>query len=91
MQKFFVTNFYIEKGFILYPLARQNKITMEERHRRAIQQNFTSLVEQTDLDMMVSALYERGVFSEQMIEQYKVKFIINKNNIMFSTLTCKCS
>ncbi|OWR55428.1 caspase Nc [Danaus plexippus plexippus] len=44
---------------------------MEERHRRAIQQNFTSLVEQTDLDMMVSALYERGVFSEQMIEQYK--------------------
>ncbi|CAH3879511.1 caspase Dronc isoform X3 [Pieris brassicae] len=44
---------------------------MQDEHRRAIQNNFASLVEQTDLDHMVSALYEKGVFSEQMIEPYK--------------------
>ncbi|CAH2226418.1 jg26693, partial [Pararge aegeria aegeria] len=44
---------------------------MQEEHRKAIQSNFTSLVEQTDLDLMVSSLYEKGVFSEQMIEPYK--------------------
>ncbi|XP_038215445.1 caspase Dronc isoform X2 [Zerene cesonia] len=44
---------------------------MEEKHRRAIQNNFVPLVEQTDLDHMVTALYEKGVFSEQMIEPYK--------------------
>lgn len=44
---------------------------MEEKHRRAIQANFSSLVEQTDLDAMVSYLYEKGVFSEAMIEPYK--------------------
>lgn len=45
---------------------------MEERHRLSIQNNFSSLVEQTDLDEMVSILYEKGVFSEQMIEPYRV-------------------
>lgn len=45
---------------------------MEEEHRKAIQSNFVSLVEQTDLDLMVSVLYEKGVFSERMIEPYKV-------------------
>ncbi|RVE42113.1 hypothetical protein evm_013225 [Chilo suppressalis] len=44
---------------------------MEDVHRRAIQSNFVSLVEQTDLDLMVSTLYEKGVFSDQMIEKYK--------------------
>ncbi|XP_045785571.1 caspase Dronc [Maniola jurtina] len=44
---------------------------MQEEHRKAIQSNFVSLVEQTDLDHMVTALYEKGVFSEQMIEPYK--------------------
>ncbi|CAF4843099.1 unnamed protein product [Pieris macdunnoughi] len=44
---------------------------MQDEHRRAIQNNFASLVEQTDLDHMVSTLYEKGVFSEQMIEPYK--------------------
>ncbi|XP_023941112.2 caspase Dronc isoform X2 [Bicyclus anynana] len=44
---------------------------MQEEHRKAIQSNFISLVEQTDLDLMVSSLYEKGVFSEQMIEPYK--------------------
>lgn len=46
---------------------------MQNEHRKAIQNNFGSLVEQTDLDMMVSALYEKGVFSEQMIEPFKVR------------------
>ncbi|KAL4704510.1 hypothetical protein ACJJTC_007629 [Scirpophaga incertulas] len=44
---------------------------MEDVHRRAIQSNFVSLVEQTDLDHMVAVLYEKGVFSERMIERYK--------------------
>ncbi|CAH2074766.1 unnamed protein product, partial [Iphiclides podalirius] len=44
---------------------------MPNEHRKAIQNNFGSLVEQTDLDIMVSALYEKGVFSEQMIEPFK--------------------
>ncbi|CAK1582377.1 unnamed protein product [Parnassius mnemosyne] len=44
---------------------------MQDEHRKAIQNNFGSLVEQTDLDVMVSALYEKGVFSEQMIEPFK--------------------
>ncbi|XP_013182333.1 PREDICTED: caspase Nc [Papilio xuthus] len=44
---------------------------MQNEHRKAIQNNFGSLVEQTDLDVMVSALYEKGVFSEQMIEPFK--------------------
>ncbi|KAL0893480.1 hypothetical protein ABMA27_013681 [Loxostege sticticalis] len=44
---------------------------MEDVHRDAIQSNYVSLVEQTDLDLMVSALYEKGVFTEQMIERYK--------------------
>ncbi|CAG9783450.1 unnamed protein product [Diatraea saccharalis] len=44
---------------------------MEDIHRRAIQSNFVSLVEQTDLDLMVTALYEKGVFSGEMIEKYK--------------------
>ncbi|XP_068629599.1 caspase Dronc [Battus philenor] len=44
---------------------------MQDQHRQAIQNNFISLVEQTDLDVMVSALYEKGVFSEQMIEPFK--------------------
>ncbi|CAK1552699.1 unnamed protein product [Leptosia nina] len=44
---------------------------MQDEHRKAIQNNFASLVEQTDLDHMVSALFEKGVFSEQMIEPYK--------------------
>lgn len=46
---------------------------MEDVHRDAIQSNYVSLVEQTDLDLMVSALYEKGVFTEQMIERYKVR------------------
>lgn len=45
---------------------------MEDDDRKAIQNNFISLVEQTDLDIMVSSLYEKGVFSERMIEPYKV-------------------
>lgn len=49
---------------------------MEERHKKAIQSNFVSLVETTDLDSMVTALYERGVFSEQMIEPYKVSIYL---------------
>ncbi|KOB75500.1 Caspase [Operophtera brumata] len=44
---------------------------MEEVHRKAIQRNFVSLIETTDLDSMVTSLYERGVFSERMIEPYK--------------------
>ncbi|XP_047988533.1 caspase Dronc-like isoform X2 [Leguminivora glycinivorella] len=44
---------------------------MQDEHRAAIQKCFTSLVEQTDLETMVSALYEKGVFSEAMIEPYK--------------------
>lgn len=48
---------------------------MQEEHRKAIQNNFISLVEQTDLDVMVAALYEKGVFSEQMKEVYEVHLI----------------
>nr|XP_026501424.1 caspase Dronc [Vanessa tameamea] len=44
---------------------------MQDEDRKAIQNNFISLVEQTDLDVMVSSLYEKGVFSERMIEPYK--------------------
>ncbi|GBP56821.1 hypothetical protein EVAR_41457_1 [Eumeta japonica] len=44
---------------------------MQEEHRQAIQNNFSSLVEQTDLDTIVSSLYEKNVFSEAMIEPYK--------------------
>lgn len=48
---------------------------MQEEHRQAIQKNFSSLVEQTDLDMIVSVLYEKGVFSEAMIEPYRVRLL----------------
>nr|AFJ04535.1 caspase 5 [Spodoptera litura] len=44
---------------------------MQREHRDAIQSNFSSLVERTDLDSVVTALYEKGVFSEQMIEPYR--------------------
>ncbi|XP_026742588.1 caspase Dronc [Trichoplusia ni] len=44
---------------------------MEQEHRDAIQRNFTSLVERTDLESMVTALHEKGVFSTQMIEPYQ--------------------
>ncbi|KAI5634494.1 caspase domain-containing protein [Phthorimaea operculella] len=44
---------------------------MEKEHREAIQKSFSSLVEQTDLDLMVSTLFEKGVFSDPMIEPYK--------------------
>ncbi|KAJ2952423.1 hypothetical protein O0L34_g6727 [Tuta absoluta] len=44
---------------------------MEKKHRDAIQKSFSSLVEQTDLDLMVSTLFEKGVFSDPMIEPYK--------------------
>lgn len=61
---------------------------MDEEHEKAIQRNFTSLVERTDLDSMVTVLYEKGVFSEQMIERYHVSShniaqVITKN-IYFS-------
>lgn len=45
---------------------------MEDIHREALRRNFSSLVAQTDLDLMVAALYEKGVFSDAMIEPYKV-------------------
>lgn len=45
---------------------------MQQQHKDAIRSNFSSLVERTDLDSVVTALYEKGVFSEQMIEQYRV-------------------
>lgn len=45
---------------------------MQKEHREAIQNNFTSLVERTDLDSVVTALYEKGVFSEPMIEPFRV-------------------
>lgn len=45
---------------------------MDEKDKKSIQSNFSSLVERTDLDLMVNALYERGVFSEQMMEPYRV-------------------
>ncbi|XP_035436391.1 caspase Dronc isoform X1 [Spodoptera frugiperda] len=44
---------------------------MQKEHREAIQNNFTSLVERTDLDSVVTALYEKGVFSEPMIEPFR--------------------
>ncbi|KAJ8723026.1 hypothetical protein PYW07_004206 [Mythimna separata] len=44
---------------------------MQQQHKDAIRSNFSSLVERTDLDSVVTALYEKGVFSEQMIEQYR--------------------
>lgn len=44
---------------------------MEQRHRETIQKNFVTLVEQTDLDLVIPLLYEKGVFSELMIEPYK--------------------
>ena len=63
---------------------------MQEEHRKAIQNNFKSLVEQTDLDTMVTNLYEKGVFSSQMIEKYKVRFyyynLINENHNTLSII-----
>ncbi|XP_059061222.1 caspase Dronc isoform X2 [Achroia grisella] len=56
---------------------------MEPRHKDAIQRNFTSLLAQTDLNVMVSALYEKGVFTEQMIEQYKNVNKESKRNFYF--------
>lgn len=53
---------------------------MQDEHRKAIQNNFGSLVEQTDLDSLVSALYEKGVFSEAMIEPYRVSFVRARAN-----------
>nr|BAL60586.1 Nedd2-like caspase [Lymantria dispar] len=44
---------------------------MEQEHRRVIQNNFSSLVERTDLDSVVTSLYEKGVFSEHMTEPYR--------------------
>ena len=63
---------------------------MQEEHRKAIQNNFKSLVEQTDLDTMVTNLYEKGVFSSQMIEKYKVRIyyynlIIENHNTLCIT------
>lgn len=54
---------------------------MQEEHRRAIQGNFSSLVAQTDLDQMVSSLYEKHVFSAAMIEPYKVCIMVLSYNI----------
>lgn len=51
---------------------------MQQEHRHRIQMNFSSLVEQTDLDLMVTVLYEKGVFSELMIEPYKVSIPLFK-------------
>lgn len=48
---------------------------MDPRHKAAIQNHYPSLVAQTDLNVMLSSLYEKGVFAEHMIEQYKVSTI----------------
>nr|XP_021194873.2 caspase Dronc [Helicoverpa armigera] len=45
---------------------------MEQKHKEAIRSNFSSLVERTDLDSVVTSLYEKGVFSEPMIEPYRI-------------------
>ncbi|VVC98581.1 unnamed protein product [Leptidea sinapis] len=72
---------------------------MQDEHRRAIQRHFPSLVEQTDLDYMVSALFEKGVFSEQMIEPYRkfqnyrlgfqdvAKDVRDRKRLMYSDIT----
>lgn len=43
---------------------------MQDSHKEAIRSNFVSLVERTDLESMVHALFEKGVFSAAMIEPY---------------------
>uniref|UniRef100_A0A2A4IWR9 Uncharacterized protein n=1 Tax=Heliothis virescens TaxID=7102 RepID=A0A2A4IWR9_HELVI len=44
---------------------------MEDKHKEAIRSIFISLVERTDLDSVVTSLYEKDVFSEPMIEPYR--------------------
>ncbi|XP_060810903.1 caspase Dronc [Amyelois transitella] len=43
---------------------------MDPKHKTAIQKFYHSLIRQTDLHVMVSSLYEKGVFAEHMIEPY---------------------
>uniref|UniRef100_A0A2A4IXI5 CARD domain-containing protein n=1 Tax=Heliothis virescens TaxID=7102 RepID=A0A2A4IXI5_HELVI len=45
---------------------------MEDKHKEAIRSIFISLVERTDLDSVVTSLYEKDVFSEPMIEPYRI-------------------
>lgn len=53
---------------------QHNSITaiMDQKHRDLITKNFSSLVDQTRLEFLVSALYEKNVFSDKMIEPYMV-------------------
>lgn len=45
---------------------------MEDEHREAIRRNISSLVNQTDLEIMRSALYEKGIFTEHNMDTYNV-------------------
>ncbi|KAG6462907.1 hypothetical protein O3G_MSEX013535 [Manduca sexta] len=62
---------------------------MQQEHKRAIQLNFSSLVDRTDLKMMVSALYEKGVFSEAMLEPYSNENIsqLDRKRHLFHAIT----
>lgn len=59
---------------------------MDQKHRDLITKNFSSLVDQTRLEFLVSALYEKNVFSDKMIEPYMVSIFE-----YFSFGTTKCT
>lgn len=52
-----------------------NSGAMDPAHCSAITRNFQSLLAQTDLHTMVTALYEKGVFNDLMIEPYRVNIL----------------
>jgi cobalamin biosynthesis Mg chelatase CobN len=49
---------------------------MDNEDRQKIMQNLVELVEETNLDTLVPKLYERGVFTADMICKYMVSYLL---------------
>ncbi len=50
---------------------------MEERHKKILQRNRISLVRDLDPSALYDGLLEKGVFTQDMIDEIKVKQLIN--------------
>jgi hypothetical protein len=53
---------------------------MDNEDRQKIMQNLEELVEETNLGTLVPKLYERGVFTADMIRKYMVSYLLEYEN-----------
>lgn len=53
-------------------MCDSSEVGMKIEHKKAIQKNFKTLVDNCNIDLLLPELLKRNVFTDEMIKKYKV-------------------